>query len=46
MAFALVRILRFFMHQFEDLVTFLETVLDRESSSLHVFDEFSDQYLR
>jgi len=45
MAFALVRVLRSFMHQFEDLVTFLETVLDRKPSSLHVFDGFSDQYL-
>jgi len=27
MAFALVRVLRSFMHQFEDLITFLETVL-------------------
>ncbi len=45
MAFALVRVLRSFMHQFEDLITFLETVLDRKPPSLHVFDGFSDQYL-
>jgi len=46
MAFAMVRELRSFTHQFESLVTFLETVLDREPSPLHVFDGFSDQYLR
>lgn len=46
MAFALIRVLRSFIHQFEDLVTFLETVLDREPPPLHVFDGFSDQYLR
>lgn len=46
MIFALIRALRSFTHQFVNLVTFLETVLDRESSSLHVFDEFFDQYLR
>ncbi len=45
-AFALVWVLRSFTHQFEDLVTFLETVLYREPPSLYVSDRFSDQYLR
>lgn len=43
--FALIRVLRSFGDQFEDLITFLDTVLDRSLLLLHVFDGFCDQYL-
>lgn len=46
MVFALVRVLYSFVDQFKDLITFLETALDRAPPLLHVFDGFSDQYLR
>jgi hypothetical protein len=47
MVFALLRVLRLrpFVDQYKDLVTFLETALDREPPLLHHFDGFSDQYL-
>jgi hypothetical protein len=46
MVFALVRALHSFVDQYEDIITFLETTLDRERPLLQVFDGFSDQYLR
>jgi hypothetical protein len=46
MVFALVRVLHSFVDQFKDLITFLETALGRERPLLHLFDGFSDQYLR
>ena len=46
MVFALVRVLRSFVDQFEDLIAFLETAFKRRPLLLHVFDGFSDQYLR
>jgi hypothetical protein len=46
MTFSLVRVLRSFANQSEDLITFLETVLDRRPPLLHAFDGFSDRYLR
>jgi hypothetical protein len=45
MVFSLLRVLRSFVNQYEDLITFLDTVLDREPPLLHVFDGFCDQYL-
>lgn len=45
MVFALLRVLSSFTDQFEDLIKFVATVLDRETRLLHVFDGFSDQYL-
>jgi hypothetical protein len=42
--FSLIRVFRSSGKQFEDLTTFLETVLDREPPLLHVFDGFCDQY--
>jgi hypothetical protein len=44
--FALIRVLHSFVGQFEDLIMFLETALDREPLLLHVLDGFSDKYLR
>lgn len=46
MVFSLVRVLRSFGDQFEDIIIFLETILDRYPPLLHVFDGFSDQHLR
>ncbi len=46
MVFALVRVLCSFVDQYKDIITFLETTLDRERPLLQVFDGFSDQYLR
>ncbi len=46
MVFALLRVLYSFADDFENLTTFLETALDREPPPLHLFDGFSDQYLR
>ena len=46
MVFSVARVLRSFANQFEDLITFLETVLHRHPPLLHASDEFSDQYLR
>ena len=46
MVFALLRVLYSFAEEFENLITFLETALDRERPPLHLFDGFSDQYLR
>jgi hypothetical protein len=45
MVFSLIRVLRSFVGQFENLIMFLDTVLDREPPLLHAFDGFSDQYL-
>lgn len=42
MVFALVRVLRSFIDQFEDLITFLNTGFDREPPLLHLFDGFFD----
>jgi hypothetical protein len=44
MVFSLVRVFRSSGNQFEELTTFLETVLNREPPLLHVFDGFCDQY--
>jgi hypothetical protein len=44
MVFSLIRVFRSSGNQFEELTTFLETVLDREPPLLHVFDGFCDQY--
>ena len=46
MVFALVQILYSFGDQFKDLITLLETTLDRERPLLHFLDGCSDQYLR
>ena len=45
MIFALIRVLHSFGDRFKDLITFLDTTLDREYHSLHLLDGFSDQYL-
>ncbi len=45
MVFALIRMLRSFVDLYDDLIMFLETVLDLEPLLLHVFHGFSDQYL-
>jgi hypothetical protein len=45
MIFSLIRVLRSYMDQFENLIMFLYTILDREPPLLHAFDGFSDQYL-
>jgi hypothetical protein len=42
---SLIRVLSSSKHDFDDLIKFLGTVLDREPSLLHVFNGFSDQYL-
>lgn len=44
--FSLVRELSSSRDQFNDLIAFLETALDCERPPLHVFDGFSDRYLR
>ncbi|KAL9025485.1 MAG: hypothetical protein Q9180_007660 [Flavoplaca navasiana] len=46
MVFVLVRVLSSFVDQFNDLITFFETVLDQEPPLSHAFDGFSHQYLR
>ena len=46
MVFALLWVLYIFASQHEVLITFLETALDRERPLLHLFDGFSDHYLR
>jgi hypothetical protein len=46
MVFALVRNLLLFEERFEDLITFLETTIDRKHPPLHVLDGFSDEYMR
>jgi hypothetical protein len=43
--FAFIRVLRC-MDQYENLVLFLETVLDRKPPLLHFLDGLADQYLR
>jgi hypothetical protein len=45
MVFALVRVLHSSVDQYKDIITFLETTLDREPPLLQVFNGFSDQYL-
>ena len=45
MVFAFIRVLRC-MDQYENLVLFLETVLDRKPPLLHFLDGLADQYLR
>ena len=45
MVFALIRHLRQTLEKFADLVTFLETTLNREHPPLHVFDGLSDPYV-
>lgn len=44
MVFALIRVLQSDLGRF-DLITFLETALDRDHPLLHIFNGFSDQYL-
>lgn len=46
MVFALARELRLSGEGFEDLRTFLETILDRECPPLHVSEGFCDEYIR
>ena len=46
MAFALLCELYTSVDQFESLIRFLETVLDRENPPWHIFDGFSIEYLR
>lgn len=46
MVFALARELRSLGESFEDLRTFLETILDREYPPLHVSEGFRDEYIR
>ena len=46
MVFALLRVLHASWSQHEDLSTFLETALNREPPPLHLFDGFTDHYLR
>ena len=46
MVFALIRVLSTFGDQYEDLITFLVTALDRDPPLLHPLDGLSDQYLR
>lgn len=45
MVFSLLRVLSSFTNQYEDLIQFLASVLDRETPLLDPFDGFSDQYL-
>jgi hypothetical protein len=45
MVFSLLRVLSSFANQYEDLIQFLASVLDRETPLLDPFDGFSDQYL-
>lgn len=45
MVFSLVRELSSSGDQFNDLIAFLETALDRELPPLHVFDGFNNRYL-
>lgn len=42
--FAFLRVLRY-KNQYDDLVVFLATILDRKSPLLHFLDELVDQYL-
>ena len=46
MIFALLRVLYASESQHENLITFLEITLDRERPHLHLFDGFTDHYLR
>ena len=46
MVFALIRNLQLFGKKYENLIAFLETTLDRKNRPLHIFDGFSDEYLR
>jgi hypothetical protein len=46
MVFSLLRVLRSSANQYEDLIQFLATALDRETPLLDSFDGFSDQYLK
>ncbi len=46
MVFALIRVFSTFGDQYEDLITFLVTALDRDPPLLHPLAGLSDQYLR